>query len=75
MNIGDGFLARPSLPTPPGADGTIGCQGRAVRPGWLGTLDATAIKVHVDARILVVVWRTFPQEILDTALSQLPQET
>ena len=40
VNIEDGRLARPSLPTLPGTDGTIGRQGPAVRPGRLGTLVA-----------------------------------
>jgi len=37
----DGRLARPSIPTPPGTDGTIGLQGPAVLTGRLGTLDGT----------------------------------
>ena len=37
VNIEDGRLARPSLPTLPGTDGTIGRQGPAVRPGRSGT--------------------------------------
>ena len=38
VNIVDGRLARPSLLTLPGTDGTIGRQGPAVLPGRLGTL-------------------------------------
>ena len=34
----DGCLARPSIPTPPGTDGTIARQGPAVQKGQLGTL-------------------------------------
>ena len=34
----DGRRARPSLPTLPGTDGTIGRQGLGVRTGRLGTL-------------------------------------
>ena len=34
----DGRFARPSLPTLPGTDGTIGRQGPGVRTGRLGTL-------------------------------------
>ena len=54
MNIEDGRLARPSIPTLPGTDGTIGRQGPAVRPGRLGTLSPSVMKADSGGRRCVV---------------------
>ena len=52
VNIEDGRLARPSIPTQPGTDGTIRRQGPAVRTGRLGTLVATLEGVpSLEARV------------------------
>ena len=62
VTIEDGRLARPSIPTPPGKDWTIGRQGPAVRTGRLGTL----------MRILKNYNRTTPQSTSGSSISEPP---